>query len=240
LGGETIAFGGSLKRSSVAQVLAGWASFSYWFALVIAVLSLLAAGAFAVLEPEPPAQRLISFVVLGFVPATAAYAIGWLTFLTLRGAGAIYDFIIAGGWLALRILTKTVVIACRFLVRLSTKLLRQGARKVTGFMRACRQSVERGSKATAFYVILCGARVLIAILPLFGRFKQLKLQAASMFPRWMRECRRWAWTCVHRLFTATRRYSRQAGRACIISATFPVRLIARILIRLEARAMAGN
>jgi hypothetical protein len=35
-----------------------------------------------------------------------------------------------------------------------------------------------------------------------------------------------------RLLTAVHRYSSSAGRACIMGATFPVRLVARILIRL--------
>ncbi len=37
---------------------------------------------------------------------------------------------------------------------------------------------------------------------------------------------------VARLFAAARRYCRAAGRTCIMGATFPVRLVARILIRL--------
>lgn len=67
----------------------------------VAMFSLIVAGAFSALTPEPLWLRAMSFVVFGLVPALAAYLIPPLISLTLRRAGRIYDPIAAVLWPAL-------------------------------------------------------------------------------------------------------------------------------------------
>jgi hypothetical protein len=78
--------------SRVAQVLGHWATFSYWLALVLAGLCLLAASAFSAFTPEPLWARLLTLVLLGLIPALAFYSFGWLVFWNLKAASATYDF----------------------------------------------------------------------------------------------------------------------------------------------------
>src|SRR5712691_2680211 len=85
---------GASNSSCGAQVLGRWATFSYWLALVLAVICLLAASAFSALTPEPLWVRLLTLVLLGFIPALAFYFIGWLAFWHLKAASAIYGLIV--------------------------------------------------------------------------------------------------------------------------------------------------
>jgi hypothetical protein len=57
----------------------------------VAMFFLIVAGAFSALTPEPLWVRVLSFVVLGLVPAVAGYLVPSLISWTLRGACMLYD-----------------------------------------------------------------------------------------------------------------------------------------------------
>jgi hypothetical protein len=72
----------SAAARAVAQL--GFASNS--FGTVLAALPLIAAAGFVAVLSEPLSHRLLSFVILGIIPALAVRASGWVLFWALRSA----------------------------------------------------------------------------------------------------------------------------------------------------------
>jgi hypothetical protein len=218
-----------LQCSRSAEALARWASFCYWISLHFAVLSLLMAAAFALLTPEPLWMRIASFGFLGVLPALAGFSIGQLTCWILKGASAIYDPVALFFRRVFRAVTNNSRIGWLFVLWLATGLLPRCVRFVVTVVRACWLA---GGRATASALASCTwflrliARALIgvraAILTLAGACAAV----ASV-----------CWRTTTRMFGKAYRYSSLAGRALIISATYPVRLLARLLIRLGEQGL---
>jgi hypothetical protein len=72
----------SAAARAVAQL--GFASNS--FGTVLAALPLIGAAGFVAVLSEPLSHRLLSFVILGIIPALAVRASGWVLFWALRSA----------------------------------------------------------------------------------------------------------------------------------------------------------
>ena len=72
----------SAAARAVAQL--GFASNS--FGTVLATLPLFGAAGFVAVLSEPLSHRLLSFVILGIIPALAVRASGWVLFWALRSA----------------------------------------------------------------------------------------------------------------------------------------------------------
>jgi hypothetical protein len=274
---------GSPRRSHVAQELARWGAGSCRLASFLAVLCLLAAGAFTVLAPEALSQRLITLAFFGLPLGLAAYLMGWLIRWILIGASAIYDPVTSALWLILRLLASA---GWRFLAWLATDHLPACLTNIIALLLVCRRTVERVTRSSIAFVLATVAAVVWA----FGKVKRTGMQAASMLARLIRHCVRiarmraqtvyrslriacvvtaaglgtcrravagltgqiacalvWllrlaisacielALACEHataRLLVRTGRRFRKAWRLFIFTATFPVRLVAQILIRL--------
>ncbi len=250
-GAEAILLQDGPQRSRGAQVLACLAALSHWLGLALAALVLLVAGAFAALAPEPLWPRLLSLLILGFLPALAAYSIARSVSWILLGASAICDPVAATLWRILCVLI--------------------------GLLRTCGRAVERVSRTTAFHVVTFvegGSRVLMAVWRMCGRLQQKAARVVSLSARSFRsftglirtsihvaldafrtafvatavaaanvkaslshrrglfEFALSCWCAPRRLFVAMCRLIGAGSRVFIMGAAFPLRLIARTLLRL--------
>jgi hypothetical protein len=274
---DTSAPNGTSQRSRAAQALASCANISYWFALALAAIFLLLAGAFAALSPEPTGPRLMSLVFLGIVPAITACSVGFLVYCTLKGTSAIYDRV-AGALLSLtlRTITDAALVGRGFLVGLTTELLPLWFTKAAAFLEPCRHAINRSTRAISFHFGIALASCRRAFIVVVRGLAYAALLASLRASATMRACGRvLAWficllartplgllritasavtnlpgaieLCVQlastlarargRLFAMARRYARIAARTSIMGLTFPVRLVARILIRLFPSGM---
>jgi hypothetical protein len=65
-----------------------WGTFGYKLGLVLAVICLAVTGTFIAFLPEKLAERLVTFIFVGIVPALLSYLIGCMTYLVMKGASA--------------------------------------------------------------------------------------------------------------------------------------------------------
>ena len=76
--------------SGGAWKLARWGRIVYWTGVIFAVLILGIAMMFALLDKEPIFQRAASVVVLGIMPALIIWGSGFVVFIILKAASAVY------------------------------------------------------------------------------------------------------------------------------------------------------
>jgi hypothetical protein len=219
---------GSPRRSHVAQELARWGAGSCRLASFLAVLCLLAAGAFTVLAPEALSQRLITLAFFGLPLGLAAYLMGWLIRWILIGASAIYDPVTSALWLILRLLASAVKRTGMQAASMLARLIRHCVR--TARMRA--QTVYRSLRIACVVTAAGLGTCRRAVAGLTG---QIACALVWLLRLAISACIELALACEHataRLLVRTGRRFRKAWRLFIFTATFPVRLVAQILIRL--------
>lgn len=202
VGGVRLTKSDDLKRSNTAEKLSRWATLSYWLAFTVAVILVLVAAPCTLLSPEQLAQRLLAFGVLGMVPALVTYMVGCLTCLALRGASVIYDPLALALEPVRASLTNLARVGWHVLAQPAMDRSRCGAANAIRFLISCRPVMQVIYHAMARYLVLAGASCAYMVLHLLNYFGGMT------------------------------RYFGVIWQAFIFSVTFPVRVIAQILLRL--------
>jgi hypothetical protein len=216
----------NLQLSCTARAIAHCGDVGSCVARGVAMLFLLMAGTFSVVTPEPLWVRAMSFSVLGLVPATAAYLIACLFSWTLRSAGRMYDPVAAVLWPALWAITKHMLSALLdfawvaliyFLSALETCANLLGVicvRIITISARVLHRLLRIGFIHTAGIIRVWGCNATAAVHRALGTCKGFASRASAC------------------LCSAAHHYSRVMWRRIVMSVTFPIRLVARLLLKL--------
>jgi hypothetical protein len=232
--GVRMALPAAPKRSHNAQRLAKWGAFGYRVALIFAIGCFGVAAIFVALAPESMAQRWLSFVFLGFVPALLAYVIGYLTYWILKGASVLYDPVASVIWSGFQTLTAIGLAGWHSFGSPTLELLRAW---MGPFLRTCRPAVTRIGTAAA--VSLSGlARSVRALPAIMQALSNLRRIAYHMLVDWILSrgdakrgrCPAGAFALEPFLTTGCA-YSYALWRTVIFGAAFPIRLLALLLIK---------
>jgi hypothetical protein len=189
----------------------------------VAMFFLIVAGAFSALTPEPLWLRVMSFVVLGLIPALAAYLIACLISWTLKRASRIYDPVAAVLWPALRAIIKhtlSALLEFAWLALIYFASALETCAKLLGVIcvrviAICAQGFHRLLRIAFFRAA--------AVMRLCGRYAVAARNVIS-------DCKEFASRAAACLCSRAHHYSRVAGRRFVMSVTFPIRLVARILL----------
>jgi hypothetical protein len=229
--------------SAPAAVLIRWGRIAYRLGIGIAVIPLVVTAAYVALATEPLWQRLMTLVVVGLVPAVAAVLAGLILCGALMSASRVVDPVIAVLWRLLLPAMRAGHSGGRSCASFAARTMPRGTRRIAAAAVACWRAWER-----LIWTAYQGCRKVV----------QACAAAANLVGRSVARCIPWIARAALRVVVALVRGIRATAfglatafhamvaaldaigcainalmRLIVRGATFPVRLAARVLLRIS-------
>jgi hypothetical protein len=229
--------------SAPAAALIRWAGVAYWLGMGAAVLPVVLAMTYVGLAAEPLWQRLMTLVVVGLVPAVGCILAGILLHGALKVASRVIDRVIAALCKLLQPVTQAIGAGARSCGRRAVGAMPSGVRLIVGSAVAVWKGWENlcwmayvavrtvvGAVAAAATFLARGAAGSILLT---GRAARLIAVALAAGIRGGVFGVVWGFRALVRGLDAIGCAINEAIRLSVMAATFPLRLIARLLLHVS-------
>jgi hypothetical protein len=229
--------------SAPAAVLIRWAGIAYRLGIAIALLPLLLTAAYVAFAAEPLWQRLMTLVVVGIIPAVAAVLAGIILCGALAGASKVIDPVIAVLWRLVLPLMRAGHAGGRSCASFAVRTMPRGTKRIVSATVACWRAWEgliwaiyqgvRTVVQACAAAANCVGRAVARCVPRIGR---AAVRVGVMVVRCIRASAFGLATAFHAVVSALDAIGcaiNAVVAAIFRGATFPVRLVARILLRLS-------
>jgi hypothetical protein len=219
------------KISRKAQKIARWGTLSYQSSLLLAAIWMAGTGAFAAVLFDRSGERVLTFVFVGCAPAVLTGLVGCLTCLVLKCASTVYDPFALMCMRASRILNHIGLMSWHYAVLPAVKIALRLFRIITDVLGRWATVVRSTLKFAELYLVIALVTCALAVGAVsYSISKIIRRRLARMAARRME-----AWIKSVCMFVSLVGWIRPncfaVWRAFVFGITFPVRLVAQVLIK---------
>jgi len=219
------------KLSLIAQNISCWGILGYQFALTIAAIWLAVTTAFGALMPGHSAEVIVIFAFIGIIPAILVTLFGYLARLAFRCISVIYDPAIFVFTVTFRKFSDVALFGWHSFVRPTIENLQSLFRIVTDVLLVWAKVVRSTYRLTELYLAIGFVFGVFAVVAIDHSVGRIRLRSAHMATCCIQACI--SSVCMFAPLRAlTCRHIVAPWRAFVFIITFPVRLVAQVLIRI--------